>query len=57
MQAEIKTVRLDYMTHQCLMSLAGRMQAEKGNRVTANEAVLMLLSEHLGTSEKEPIQT
>jgi len=51
MQAEIKTVRLHMGTHQTLMALAGAMQAEKGDRVSANEAISMLLSEHLAYSE------
>jgi hypothetical protein len=47
MNSVAKNVRLQYGTYQCLMALAGELQAEKGNRVTADETVSMLLSEHL----------
>jgi hypothetical protein len=47
MNSEVKNVRLHYPTYQCLMALAGELQAEKGNRVSADETISMLLSEHL----------
>jgi hypothetical protein len=47
MQASVKNVRLRYRTYQSLMALAGELQAEKGNRVTANDTVAMLLNDYL----------
>ena len=47
MQAVVKNVRLHYETYKCLMALAGELQAEKGNRVTADETVAMLLNDYL----------
>jgi hypothetical protein len=46
MLAAVKNVRLHYATYQCLMALAGELQATQGNRVTANDTVAMLLNEY-----------
>jgi len=53
MQAVVKNVRLHYETYKCLMALAGELQAEKGNRVTADETVTIFLSDYLA-KEIEP---
>lgn len=45
--SEVKNVRLHYKTYQCLMALAGTLQATRGNRVTANDTVAMLLSDYI----------